>query len=169
VIDTQLVDIKQAQVGTTHALSQSVAEIKQKLEKKVEQLSSKVQGLQDHVDSVEGRLNIESINGQIGDDNIIHGKQWLQTLPVENFVIQLAYVDNNNQLYELASHYNYYLKDTLSYFDVTENGETRYVLLTGNYTSLQQAEEALQRVPRYIDMQRPMLRDVASIKQYIGR
>ncbi|MBE9568770.1 MAG: hypothetical protein IMF14_08740, partial [Proteobacteria bacterium] len=188
VIDTRLVDIKQAQSDASDGLSQSVVDLKQELEKKVEMMnaamqddlrreiaagvelvSHEVQGLQDHVDSVEGRLNLESINGRLGDDNIIHGEQWLRALPAENFVIQMAYVDSSDQLYELAQYYNYYLKDTLSYFDVTRDGVTAYVLLSGNYPSHQEAEAALQAMPRYIDMQRPLVRDVASVQQFISR
>ena len=84
-------------------------------------MDNKMQEMQDQVQSVEGRFSQSSPFSQIGDDNIMHGAQWIVTLPKENFTVQLAYAGDKDTLYEIAQRYNYYLKDSLSYFEVNDN------------------------------------------------
>ena len=119
--------------------------------------------------SVNGRLSKSSPFSQISDDNIIHGAQWIAELPEENFIVQLAYTDNINALYESAQSYNYYLKDVLSYFEVNDNGMAKYVLLSGNYATRKQAIAAIDAMPRYIDRQQPSVRKLDVIQKHISR
>ncbi len=144
-------------------------DLQEEIKKQVAQLDYKVQAINDQVQSVDGRLNQSSPFSQIGDDNIIHGSQWLAALPAENFVVQLAYVDSTNALYEIAHTYNYYLKDKLSYLKIDENGKVKYVLLSGNYTTKKQAAAAIDSMPRYIDMQMPLVKKVDMIQQHIAQ
>ncbi len=125
--------------------------------------------VKDHVESVAGRLSQSSPFSTIGDDNIIHGAQWIAGLPSENFTVQLAYASNKDALYEIAQSYNYYLKDALSYFKVDDKGTVKYVLLSGNYTTQKQAMAAINAMPRYIDMQQPMVRKVDIIQKHISQ
>ncbi len=106
---------------------------------------------------------------KIGDDNIIHGAQWIAGLPSENFTVQLAYASNKDALYEIAQSYNYYLKDALSYFKVDDKGAVKYVLLSGNYSTQKQAMVAINSMPRYVDMQQPMVRKVDVIQKHISQ
>ena len=81
----------------------------------------------------------------------------------------LAYTDNINALYEIAQSYNYYLEDVLSYFEVNDNGMAKYVLLSGNYATRKQAIAAIGSMPRYIDMQQPLVRELDVIQKHIAQ
>ena len=72
-------------------------------------------------------------------------------------------------MYEIAQRYNYYLKDVLSYFEVNASGVKKYVLLSGNYTTQSQAEKQIQSMPRYIDMQQPVVQKLADVQKYIAQ
>ncbi len=145
------------------------ADLQDEIKKQVAQLEYKVQTINDQVRSVDGRLSQSSPFSQIGDDNIIHGAQWLATLPKENFIIQLALVDNMDALYEIAYSYNFHLKDRLSYINVNDNGALKYALLSGNYTTHNQAALAIDSMPHYIDMQLPQIKPIAVIQQQIAQ
>jgi septal ring-binding cell division protein DamX len=150
------------------SLQQASATIEGDIKKEIAKIDHTLKNVQDQVQSVEGRVNQASPFSQMGDDNIIHGAQWIAALPQQNFAIQLAYVENKNKLFEIAQSYNFYLKDSLSYFDVSDNGVKKYVLLSGNYTTEQQAVNALQDMPRYIDMQRPVIRKLGVVQKNIA-
>ena len=80
-----------------------------------------------------------------------------------------SYAGNKDKLYEVAQSYNYYLKDSLSYFEVNDTGIVNYVLLSGNYTTQKQALAAVQSMPRHIDMQKPVVRKLDLIQKYIAQ
>ena len=167
VVNAQIASLQQQQTSSSMALEDKVAELNAAMQQEVAQVDMKVQEIRDQVQSVEGRFNNDSPFSQIGSDNIIHGPQWLAALPADNFVVQLAYVSDTATLYELAQRYNYYLKDSLSYFEVDVNGLTKYVLLSGNYATQQQAMTKINSMPRYIDMQQPVVRKLAEVQGYI--
>jgi len=148
-------------------LEQVTTKLQEKIEKESVQTEQKLQTVNDQLKSVDARLSQSSPFSKFGDDNIIHGQQWITSLPEENFVLQLAYVDNTDTLYQIAQRYNYYLKDALSYFEVSDNGSTKYVLLSGNYTTPQQAAAKMQSMPHYIAMQRPVMKRLADVQAYI--
>lgn len=180
VLDEQITGLQQTQQDSALVVNDSLTALENrveqmnvalqnKIEKEVVQLDEKVQTVKDQVQSVDGRLSQSSPFSQIGDDNIIHSAQWLAGLPAENFVVQLAYVDDANVMYEIAQRYNYYLKDVLSYFEVDVNGVKKYVLLSGNYATQSQAEEKIQSMPRYIDRQQPVAQKLADVQKYIAQ
>jgi len=176
VIDSQVASLQQMQSKAAAETKDSLAALESKLEqvtvtiqdevkKEIAQVDHTLKDVQDQVQSVEGRVNQSSPLSQMGDDNIIHGAQWIAALPQQNFTVQLAYVDNKAALFEVAQRYNAYLKDSLSYFAVSDNGKTKYVLLSGNYATQQQANAAVLDMPRYIEMQQP----VESVQKYIAK
>ncbi len=180
VLDEQITGLQQMQQDSALVVSNSLTTLENrveqmnvalqdKIQKEVVQLDEKVQTVKDQVQSVDGRLSQSSPFSQIGDDNIIHSAQWLVGLPAENYVVQLAYVGDANVMYEIAQRYNYYLKDVLSYFEVNKNGVKRYVLLSGNYATRSQAEEKIQSLPRYIDMQQPVAQKLADVQKSIAQ
>lgn len=160
--DTRFADLQQMQTNAKVSTGNSLA----MLENKVERMNLTIQ---DQVQSVEGRLNQTSPFSRIGSDNIIHGVQWIAGLPQENFAVQLSYAESKDALYKIAQRYNYYLKDSLSYFEINDNGITKYVLLSGNYTTQQQAIAARESLPRYIDMQQPVIRNLGVVQKYIAK
>jgi chromosome segregation ATPase len=158
-----ITELQQAQSGAEATTNKSLA----LLESKIQQANTKIQTVQDQVQSVDGRLNQSLPFSQIGDDNVIHSSQWIAALPQENLTIQLAYADNKDALYEIAQRYRFQLKDSLSYFTVREKGTDKYVLLSGSYTTQQQAISALESMPVYIDRQKPVIRKLKTVQQYI--
>ena len=150
-------------------IEQVNAVLQNEIKKEVSLLDHKVQTVKDQAQSVNGRLNQSSPFSQIGDDNILHGAQWIADLPGENFIVLVAYTDNTDALYEIAQRYNYYLKEILSYFKVNDNGVVKYALLSGNYTTQKQAIAAIDSMPRCIDMPQPLARKVDVIQKQIAR
>jgi chromosome segregation ATPase len=138
------------------------------LEEKIERVAFQLNDVQDQAASISGRINQSPFIEQIGNDNIIHGPQWISSLSPEEFTVQLAYADNKDALYEIAQDYNFYLQDSLSYFVTNENGAEKYVLLSGNYASRQQAVSAVKSLPAYIDWQQPVVREIAAVQKYIA-
>ena len=178
IVDSKIVSLQQQQTSSVAELESKVAELntamQEEIDKEMALVDNKMQNIQDQVQSVEGRLSNNSPFSQIGNDNIIHGAQWIADLPSQNFTVQLAYVADKSVMYELAQRYNYYLTNSLSYFEVNSvdnNGNTRtkYVLLSGNYATQQQAVAQIQSMPRYIDMQRPVVKSLDDVKKYIAQ
>ncbi|NOQ88164.1 MAG: hypothetical protein GQ550_04505 [Gammaproteobacteria bacterium] len=180
LVDNQVADLQQVQTSSNVITNNSLAvlegkieqvnaKIQDELKKEIALVDNKMQEMQDQVKSVEGRFSQSSPFSQIGDDNIMHGAQWIVTLPKENFTVQLAYAGDKDTLYEIAQRYNYYLKDSLSYFEVNDNETVKYVLLSGNYTTQKQAFSAMQSMPGYIDSQKPVVRKLAAVQKYIAQ
>lgn len=179
-VDMQIANLQQTQAVTSLATGDSLTALEDKIEKlnttmqqeldkELAMIDDKLKNVQDEVQSVEARFTNDSPFSKIGNDNIIHGTQWINTLPAQNFSVQLAYVDNKNAMYELAQYYNHYLKDSLSYFEVADKGAIKYVLLSGNYVTQQQASAKVQSMPRYIDMQEPVVIKLADVQNYIAQ
>jgi hypothetical protein len=180
VTDTKITSLQQAQAetssitdGSLTALEDKIDQLNtsmlQEMDKEVALIDDKLKNIQDEVQSVEARFSNDSPFSQIGNDNIIHGAQWINALPAQNFTVQLAFVDTKNAMYELAQYYNTYLRDSLSYFEVADKGITKYVLLSGNYATQQQASAKIESMPRYIDMQKPVVRKLDDIQRYISQ
>ena len=185
IIDSKIVSLQQQQTSSAVETGETITALENKLDelnaamqeemsKELALVDYKVQNMQDQVQSVEGRFNNNSPFSQIGSDNIIHGAQWIAKLPADNFTVQLANVGDTATLYKMADRYNHYLKDTLSYFEVNGrdgNGLAmpRYVLLSGNYATQQQALAEIKSMPRYIVMQQPVVRSIGSVQGYIAK
>ncbi|MFV9615905.1 MAG: hypothetical protein ACNYZG_08115 [Gammaproteobacteria bacterium] len=167
--DTQVAGLQQTQKDSAVIVGDSLTALDSKIDLMNSVLEDELKTVKDQVQSVGGRLSQSSPFSQIGDDNIIHGAQWIAGLPRENYTVQLAYVGNKDTLYEIAQSYNYYLKDSLSYFEVKENGAVKYALLSGNYATQKQAIAAKDSMPRYIDMQKPVVQKLAVIQKYIAQ
>ncbi len=179
VLEKQILNLQQTQSVSTSTVNDSLTALQGKINQanvvlqdnitnQVGLLDNKLQMMKDQVQSVAGRLNQTSPFSLIGNDNVIHGAQWIKDLPAQNFVVQLAYVDNTKDLYEIAQRYNYYLKDVLSYFKVSDNGQIKYVLLSGNYATQLQASAQLQKMPRYINRQQPVVKKLKDVQAYIA-
>jgi septal ring-binding cell division protein DamX len=162
IVDHKFVSLQQEQIVTTEAANNNMAALEDKI-------ASMNAAMQDQVQSVEGRLSQSSPFSGIGDDNVIHGSQWIAELPKENFVVQLALTSDKATMYEVAQRYNYYLKDSLSYFEVEKEGLTKYVLLSGNYATQVKAQAAIKSMPTYIDMQRPRIQKIETVQKFIAQ
>ena len=180
----QLADLKQVQSSAELSTEDVLAQLETKIiamnqaiqedvKKEVVEINRAVQDTKDQVQSVEGRFNQASSFNHIGDDNIIHGKQHINEVPAQNYTVQVAYVDNKDSMYAIAQRYNDYMKDKLYYFEVPVESSgavsTKYVLLSGNYTSDQQAVAASQVMPTYIERQRPVIRQFETVQAFINK
>jgi hypothetical protein len=181
IVDSEIVILQQAQMSSAAAANESLVELESKVaelniamqeevSKEIALVDHKMKNMQDQVRSVDARLTSDSPFSQIGNDNIIHGAQWIAQLPSQNFTVQLAFVDDINTMYELAQRYNYYLNNSLSYFEVNSgNGKSKYVLLSGNYATQQQAVLQIRSMPGYIAMQRPIVKSLDDVQKYIAQ
>jgi len=176
IVDHKIISLQQGQAVSTATTNDSLTVLEDKIESlnaamqaEIAQVDYKMQGMKDQVQSVEGRLSQSSPFSGIGDDNILHGSQWIAELPKENFVVQLALTNDKATMYELAQRYNYYLKDSLSYFEVKKEGITKYVLLSGNYVTQDKALSAIKSLPTYIDMQRPQIQSVEAVQVFLSK
>ena len=167
--DSQIAGLQQTQKNSAVIVGDSLTALDSKIDLMNSVLQDELKTVKDQVQSVNGRLSQSSPFSQIGDDNIIHGAQWIAGLPRENFTVQLAYAGNKDAMYEIAQRYNYHLKDSLSYFEVNEKGVVKYALLSGNYTTQKQAMSAKDSMPRYIDMQKPVVRKLDVIQKHIAQ
>jgi septal ring-binding cell division protein DamX len=169
IVDNQIADLQQVQSSAASSTEDALAQI----ETKIEQVNRAIEDTRDQVQSVAGRLNQVSSFSQIADDNTIHGKQHINELPAQNYTVQVAYVDDKDSMYAVAQRYNGYLKDKLYYFEVpvASSGtvNSKYVLLSGNYSSSQQAVAASQQMPTYIERQRPVIRQFETVQAYINK
>lgn len=184
IVDSKIVSLQAMQDASAVNASKTITElenkiaemnfeINEKISNEIAVVDNKILGMQDQVQSVDARLTNDSPFSKIGNDNIIHGEQLIVRLPEKNFTVQLAYVNDKATMYELAQRYNYYLADSLFYFKVEKAGisgsmETNYVLLSGNYATQQQAIRQIEKMPGYIDMQKPIVRKLRDVQSYIA-
>ncbi|VAW54852.1 hypothetical protein MNBD_GAMMA05-1821 [hydrothermal vent metagenome] len=176
IVDHKFVSLQHEQVVSTEVTNNSLTALEEKIEflnaamqEEIAQVDYKIQSINDQVQSVEGRLSQSSPFSGIGDDNVLHSSQWIAALPKENFVVQLAYTNDKATMYEIAQRYNFYLKDSLSYFEVEKDGIIKYVLLSGSYATQGKALLAIKSMPTYIDMQRPQVKDIETIQTFIAK
>jgi hypothetical protein len=170
-VDSQIADLQKVQASTSAELEGKIerlnSTLQQDVEKKIALVEHKMKDMQDQVQSVDIRLTNDSPFSKIGNDNIIHGTQWIAGLPQENYTVQLSSTESKNAMYEIARQYNYYLKDSLSYFQVDDKGINKYVLLSGNYATQQQAIKQARSLPRYINRQQPVIKKLEDVQKYI--
>ena len=170
LVDQQLDGLQQFSNKSTITLEQlehGLLVLSDRLDNEVRVIKAKQQAVDDHAQSLDGRISAISSSSQIGSDNIIHGPQWLAQQPAENYTIQVATVSNSNDLYAVAKRYNRYLNDTLSYYTVGTARAPRYVLVSGSYGSEQDTSDKVRRLPRTINHQRPVIRRMAEIKNQL--
>lgn len=179
VLTTQrrpLVDQKLASLQQQNLLADAgIAEIQDKLhamnekfESDIKEANSKLVDLNDQALSLDGRLNRISPFSQFGPDSIIHGPQWLAKQPGNNLVVQLSKVSDKKELYEIALRYSHYLKEEMAYYSVkTDRGEA-YVLTYGSFSNNDDISAVLNRLPHYINFQRPNVVRIADIQKLIS-
>jgi septal ring-binding cell division protein DamX len=136
------------------------------IEEKIKKVSVNVSEVLSPAEAVEAGINKPVAVTQKDTDNTVHDSRWIEELPAENFAVQLAYVDNKGFIYDIAKKYNLRQKGSLYYF-VTHD-KKKYILLTGNYVSEQQALSAVRLLPNVMAMRKPVVRKISDIQQYIA-
>ncbi len=148
------------------ALNEKMADEVEILTRKIDDVNKKVQSLDDQAQSIDGRLSTLPMVESFGGDNIVHGPQWLQDMDDSHYVIRLAKVEKQQEMYELAQSYNRYLDRPVAYYPDAEGSQ---VMVYGDFASAQEADKVMRRMPYRINWQRPQVLSVETIKQQLVR
>jgi len=108
--------------------------------------------INDQMASVDGRIQYLAPMRNFGSDNTIHGTQWLEKLEPGKFSIQVAKVNNKQDLYLLAQRYSYYFTRDLGYFQSPDKSYN--LVYGGDFSDLKDASAALRFMPRYMGFHR---------------
>jgi len=152
---------------TISEVQDNLVVLNKKLEDEVKTLNGKLQNMNDQAQSLDGRISNISPFSQIGSNNIIHGPQWLSQQPADHYVVQVATVTEKNDLYDIAQRYNHYLKDELSFYTVKSAQSEKYVLVSGGYAGEREAAAVMQRLPRYVNFQRPAITRMGDVQKQL--
>ncbi len=170
VVDQHITGLQQDGMKSAVTIAEvqdNLVALNEKLDNEVNTINSKLQAMDDQAQSLDGRISNDSPFSQIGSNNIIHGPHWLAQQPAENYAVQVASVTDKKDLYDIAQRYNHYLKDELSYYTVKSGQNEKFVLVSGGYASERDAAAVVQRLPRYVNFQRPVRTRMADIQQQL--
>ena len=170
-VDQKVASLQQQNVQAGEQITQintQLVAMNEDLQDKLELTNSKLQNLNDQAVSLDGRLSEALPFSQFGKDNLIHGPQWLANQPTDNMAIQIAVVDNTQELFEIAQRYSYYMKENLAYYSViTPQGE-KFVLIQGSFAKPEEASLVLYQLPGSMNFQRPYMVRIADIQSMIS-
>ncbi len=141
-------------------LQNNLTQVKSELQKKTDQLNTEItqQTEQIKAEMVEMNDEVESLDGRVqylaplynfGSDNTIHGSDWLSSLDGSKLSIKIATVTEKQDMYDIAQRYSNYFTDELAYFITADKQYT--LVYGGNFTDQEQVNEALRKMPRYIN------------------
>ena len=130
-------------------------------------LAERVATMDETLRNLDGRLSAATPQSQFGIDNRVHGPSWLRQQSADHYVITLAEVSEPEQLFQIAQRLNYYLKQTLAYYERQDRqGVTHYVLIYGPFDDRAEAQRISYRLPPPDLRQRPA---VVQIRDIIDR
>lgn len=161
-----LIHETEAQHQRDEQLAANLDDAKTRLQAQITALNEKLQGLDDQAQSLNGRLNASSPFQQFGDDNVIHGPEWLAKQDASAFMVRLLTVDDKQALYDIADRYSYFLKQKLAWYPVSNaSGKQRYVLLAGIYKDETAAQQLIQRMPAPSFDEAPAVESMTAIQK----
>jgi len=137
------------------------------LQKQIDALKSKVTGVNDGVESLDGRLIAMMPNRTFGGDNTVHGAAWIQQQDPRKFTILLTSVTTKQEMYDIANRYGYRLKQKIAYYTVEQQGITHYVIVYGNFETQQQALNTVRRLPVPNFQRRPYVLQMQQVQSAI--
>lgn len=153
--------------ANTQASTDALALRSTQLENEVVGLKQQLQNVDEHMSSMDGRIDYIAPYSQFGKDSIIRGPQWLAAQSAGNFAIQLASSSSKDQLYEIALRYSHYLTTDISYYKAATAQGEQYVMVVGNFATYEQAASALWQMPRNINFQQPVISRLGDIQKLI--
>lgn len=140
--------VQQEQVES-QKLNQEIAS----LQNNIAEIKQEMQGMNDQVESLDGRVQYLAPLYNFGNDNTIHGSQWMSQLNPEEFSISIATVTDKQQLYDIAQRYNHYFEQDLAYY-TTADQQQFTLIYGGHFETEQQIQELLRRMPSFMNGQR---------------
>lgn len=136
------------------------------LQKNVQTMQQEIQGMNDQLDSVDGRIRYMAPLYNFGSDNTIHGSQWLSQLNPQQQSIKVASVSDKQELYEIAQRYNHYFSQDLAYFEQDGNFTLIYGGKFDGDAAIQQQLRDMPRSMNFHDLSAIANADIlASIQQ----
>lgn len=141
-LQQQLAELQQRLANTR---KQDIGELEREkaaMQQEIDQLQQRIQGMNDGVETLDGRLVNLRPNRQFGGDNTIHGAHWLAEQDPKGYALELGSFSEKQELYSLAERYSYRLKDKLSWYSTGNGEDTRYVLVYGQFDSKSDANRA---------------------------
>lgn len=121
------------------------------LQKDIDSIQDKMLAMNDQVESLDGRVQFLAPLYNFGSSNTIHGSQWMANLDPALNSIKIATVNDKQSLYEIAQRYSHYFTEELAYYSTADNQFT--LIYGGNFKDDAVLENALRRMPRYINHQ----------------
>jgi DamX protein len=109
------------------------------------------------------RQQIEPVikgQGEVADTQD-DGERWLKTQPVDNYTLQIMELSKEQSAADVLKKYPL-LKDNLKYLKALVNGEERFVLLYGSFSSFALANQAKQTLPS--EFRNSVVRKMSAIK-----
>ena len=112
------------------------------------ELNDRLKEMTDQVESMDGRIQYIAPLYNFGDNNTIHGSQWISQLNPAHKSIKVATVADKQDLYDIAQRHNNYFTEELAYFITPDQQYT--LIYGGKFDNDQQLENLMRRMPRYI-------------------
>lgn len=160
------------QIATTQGqvveLDSHVSELGNEIQVELATVNHKLVAIGDQVESLDGRVSNMRPHRTFGNDNVIHGQEWLAQQPADHYTIHLATTADKQELYKIAERYHNRLNDELAYLPVMVDRAQRYALLYGNYKSQNEADATLNQLPRIIQRRRPSVHSMKQVQAFLS-
>ncbi|MES9871176.1 MAG: SPOR domain-containing protein, partial [Sedimenticola sp.] len=131
---------------------------------KLAKLQEQIETVEEKSDSANGRLSAMAPHRQFGTDSIIHGPTWLAKQDPENYVVRLISANDKEKLYQAAQRWGRYLKEDLAFYETSDAGQGKFVLVYGAFSDAASARKAAQRLPTIDPWQRKQVERMISIQ-----
>jgi len=95
-----------------------------------------------------------------------HDKTWLLSQKNSHYSMQILAVRSKKELHQEIKKSGLEV-DQLSYYPTVRNGHVWYALLYGMFKNQAQAQQAMQKLPKQIQQNKPWLRSLRAIKKVI--
>ncbi|MET0083781.1 MAG: hypothetical protein ABW079_12245 [Sedimenticola sp.] len=127
-------------------------------------LQEQIETVEEKSDSANGRLSAMAPHRQFGTDSIIHGTTWLAKQDPERYVVRLISANDKEKLYQTAQRWGRYLKEDLAFYETSDAGQRKFVLVYGAFSDAASARKAAQRLPTIDPWQRKQVERMISIQ-----
>jgi septal ring-binding cell division protein DamX len=164
-------DLTNTQLAATNShlsqFSRQTAQSQQVVNSEISAINDRLVTIGDQVETLDGRVTNMRPHQTFGSDNVIHSAQWIAKQPADNHTIHLATVGDKQEMYKLAQRYNAYLDKELAYLPVTVKKAQKYALIYGNFSAVNDAESALNQLPRTVQRHRPSVHTMKQVQSFI--
>jgi len=133
--------------------------------KTVPQVSTKTAVMTTNRDSLPNKPIVKEITAK-ANNKILHDKTWILSQTSGHYSMQILAVRSKQELHQEVKKSGLAIEQ-LSYYPTVRNGHVWYALLYGLFENRQQAQQALEKLPKHIRQNKPWLRSLRAIKKTI--